>query len=277
MSTTIAVTVRNAPRAGEVLAALAISDAVLSGPRLDHDAPWPDSVRRLYRPKLSTRALELSYDGDACTMSVRILALASRDDLALAIAFVHAFASCGGATRVSAEPFGDLALDALAARYDDAWWAHETAVSIVALRQSIAAGGTAKISGPRRPFHVGPETTAKLGDDAARWLDALRTLQWHPAPTAVVYTAKAESDGREISLVLWKAEPIVIPEVEYVAVVPVSVEGEDTILVRPSSVPAIAGASRCTRLDEIQLALAAFTPIEFAVVHTVAKRHESLP
>ena len=118
---------------------------------------------------------------------------------------------------------------------------------------------------------------AKLADDPVRWLEALRALQWHPAPSAPVYTAKSAADGREIALVLWQAEPLVIPDTEYVAVVPVHADGAQTILVRPESVPELAGASRCTQLDEVHLAIAAFTPFEWSIVYERAKKLESLP
>ena len=272
MSSSISITVSRIPRVSAVLDALGLEDVELAV-ELDRDASWPDGVLRMYRRGLSTRATEVHCDVEARVLTVRILALACFEDVGLAIALVRAFAACGGgAKKASSEAFGAIALGELGARYGDVWWTDKLVIDFVALRQALATAERVEVRGPRRTLRVGREMLARLRT-AGDLLIALRKLQWHPYPLATVYEAKAASDGRTITIVLWNAEAMVIPEVDYVGVVQ---EGAETFLVKPATVRDIAG-KRGTMLDEVHLAVDAFSPIEWAIVCTAAAKQESIP
>ena len=83
MSTTFAFAVARTPR--DVLGALELPGVSVAGGEPEGD--WPSGVRRICRRDVSTRSTELDYDASAQVLSVRMMSLASREDVALAIAF----------------------------------------------------------------------------------------------------------------------------------------------------------------------------------------------
>jgi hypothetical protein len=215
----------------------------------------PEQVMSLYRDKLSTRLTEVEWsDGE---LSVVIRALASREDCALAVRVASAAAQLAGADRVATEHFGDVPVSMLAERHGAAWmteFAASAAGSLVAL---IRQGrGPMTIPGPIRPCCVGERSIAALeregtqGTMADKLIELMRHVQWDVPPSFRDAGVFVSGEGKtQTRFAVWlPGEDLVIPNVHFVAV---HAGANDTILVKSSAVPDLAGAA-CEALDECQ-------------------------
>jgi len=211
--------------------------------------PWPDGIRHLYRYGVSTRTTEITCsDGE---FAIRMFSMASREDVALAVALAEYVAEHAGAATVSSELGGDLPPTELAAFYSPEWADRMIESGYAVLSEMVRRGeGPMQVPGPRRSFFVGPRVLLQLPPERPeqRLLDAIRHVQWIPIRTAGTFEAKSATSDKDIRLAMWLGEEVVFPGVEYACI---GLDGTNVFLIPASRVAELAG-ERWTPIDEVQ-------------------------
>jgi hypothetical protein len=211
--------------------------------------PWPDGIRHVYRHGVSTRTTEITCsDGE---FSIRMFSMASREDVALAVALAEYVAEHSGVATVSAETGGDMAPPELATYYTPEWADGQIESGFAMVSAMIRDGrGPMQIPGPQRSFFVGPRMLLQLAADRPeqRLLDAIRYVQWIPIRTAGVFEAKSATTEKPLKLATWLGEEVVFPGVDYACL---GLDSSNVFLIPASRVAELAG-EHWTPIDEVQ-------------------------
>jgi hypothetical protein len=212
----------------------------------------------VFRPGESTRALELTHDGS--TLAVRILAGSCAPTYALAFDLI--------------ERLGGEARDTEGMTRDDI--AEEVAgLARMLVGMAERDEGVITLSGPRRPFFLGPRVAAELRATAGPLGDALtarmRETQWaclagdvHAANVLVVGDRDSH---RRVRFAVWSwGARYLLPDVDAVQLH----NGADALPI--DVVPEVA-AGRARFLDERHLLIDAFTEDEWPALLARARPH----
>lgn len=211
--------------------------------------PWPDGIRHLFRDDVSTRTTEVTCS--EAEFAIRMFSMASREDIALAVALAEYVAEHAGVSTVSSETGGDMAPGELAALYTPAWADRMTESGYRVLSEMVRRGeGPMQVPGPRRSFYVGPRVLLQLPPDhpEQRLLEAIRHVQWIPIRTAGTFETQSALTGKAIRLAMWLGEEVVFPGVDYAAIGSVP---PDVFMIPAARVAELAG-ERWTPIDEVQ-------------------------
>jgi hypothetical protein len=235
--------------------------------------PWPDGIRHLFRHDVSTRTTEITCGGGE--FAIRMFSLASREDVALAVALAEYVAEHTGASVVTSEQGGELPPDELETFYSTAWADKQIESGHAMVSALIRDGkGPIEIPGPNRSFCVGPRVLLQLGG-AQAMVEAIRRVQWIPIRTAAQFGANAKTDNREIKLAIWIGEEVVFPNVEFAGISDPSASERTVFMIPASRIPELAG-ERWTPIDEKQGILAEFGD-DWPAVVAAARRFEVTP
>ena len=133
-----------------------------TSPDLSGDDVGSPSLLHVFRPDLSTRAVELSIETGE--IAVRILACSSPEDYALGLELIEAAASLGDVARIEPEDGVALPAGELLRTYDSAWVDGELAFGAVAVARAVDEnpGKTVSLGGPVRPFIIGARLLEEL-------------------------------------------------------------------------------------------------------------------
>ncbi len=260
------------------LAAVGLDD-VLPEPNEEHPdgGPWPVGVLHFYRPELSARGVEVSYEDSR--FAARINTLASPDDYDLAMRFVEVIAR---QTRnpISPEDGKPFPWRELRQRYPAGWVRATNEHGAGAIRGMLAEGqhDVLQLWGPYRPFCIGPRLMGELdaAGPADEFLDRLtaRMLAVQNVGEeyffANVMTVKPKK-GKEFTCTAFgPGVRYLLPYVDRIAVVAAN-RGE---LIE---IPAAALADILTTpwewLDEAQTLVEPVPEAEWAAVRRRARKH----
>ena len=237
-------------RLRDLLATLAYETATspdLSG----DDTGWPPLLH-VFRPELSTRAVELSTD--PAEIAVRILVCSSPEDYALGIELIEAAAALGGISQIEPEEGGPLPAGEFRRTYDSARVNDELAFGAVAVARAVDEnpGKTVSLGGPVRPFIIGARLLGELraGGSAAdlprRLVDAMRRTQWPGAGFRASVMQVSGAGASPVRLaVLRGSSRTILPDVDAIALD----DGGRQIYVRPAAIVANL-SDRASYLDE---------------------------
>ncbi len=195
-------------------------------------------VWRFHRDGRSTRSTRVHVQ--PAGTDVTINAMASPEDVALAVALAERAAVLIGAREIAAEGFGVVAPGELATWYDAAWIDGHLRSGARALRAMIEQGrGPMQIPGPNRSVYLGTRVLAELDAGPAadlhlRMLEWIRAVRWASPRTAAVFL-----DGTDRRIGIWLGDEVVFPACD-VAVIG---EGDDAVVVPSERVPELAGAA----------------------------------
>ncbi len=216
------------------------------------EGPLPPGYFHFYRDGISTRGLEVCFEEGA--LQVRIMTGSCREEYELALAMVKQAARISGAPIESEE--GDVAgPDEIDATHGAEWIARLVRSTDAIVHIARQDGGTVTMSGPVRPFHLGPRMLRELNADdpdglADRVLAAMRACQWvdpdryYSASTMQV----SLQGGAKVTLTAF-AEGVgyVLPNVQFLAIL-----DEPHFTIRRDSLLEVPGV-RWRWLDEVQL------------------------
>jgi len=226
---------------------------------LEENAPEDDAFARgvHYHPYLRARAargIEVAWNEDG--FEVRILTCSSRADYELGVKTALVLARLAGAD-VKPEGEDAMSIEAVRAKYAGAWldemvaWGPNIVMEMVDREKS-----TLTMSGPRRPFHVGPRLVSELRNRPSdmrpgeQLLAAMVRVQdvdeerWYPASVMRV-TPKAGGEEKSFTLSVWAPDvAYVFPSVELFAIT-----AAENLLVPHALGPELA-CDRWTWLDE---------------------------
>lgn len=189
---------------------------------------------RLFRPGLSTRAVELSRNGDEA--SVRILVCSSPADHEVALAIAAAVAGLVGVDVV--EPEGELPMpvDDLIIWFGKAWYEMELAFGASAVARVVeeVPGRVADLAGPIRNFAVGARLLGELRDGDPdtypdRLVAAMQRAQWPGEGRVASVFGVSAGDHETRIAVLTGSTRTILPDIDGVAVR----DGPDQIYVPP--------------------------------------------
>jgi len=177
------------PDVVETLEAVAIEDLrceeVRDVPRAGH---WPEGfIYHFYRPQISTRSVEVSFERDE--FLVRILANAAAEDFELAIAFVRAVCAITDTGPIETSDFEDLDVETFVERHNREWIDERREQEAKGLWDvATREGALVRLQGPTRDFYAGPELCARLETPSPEALEAamrgvfyLDASRYHPA------------------------------------------------------------------------------------------------
>lgn len=154
---------------------------------IDLDQDWPEGVLHFYRPNISCRVIEVTFENGL--FDVRIMANSSEDDYQLGLKLIEA-AACQGQTPITSEEGDVVSPNEFASRFGSDWVTEmiaSTMQSVVALIER--QGQTVQLNGAIRPFVVGPEmltlfrawdaqTNSSEAQFLQRFFEAFRNQQW---------------------------------------------------------------------------------------------------
>ena len=280
MSETIAIEIAEAPdfigTLDAISAALHINDLRSLEDVPPPGTPWPSGIWHLFRHDVSTRTTEITCGGGE--FAIRIFSMASREDVALAVALAEYVALHAGVAEVSSEQRGTMPPSELAGYYTADWADGQIESGHHAVSALVRDGkGPMEIPGPNRSFFVGPRVLLQLGPVAPeqKLLEAIRRVQWIPIRTAGRFTAHAKTDNREIRLAMWLGDEVVFPGVEFAGVSDPNAEKREVFLIPSSRIAELAG-ERWTPIDEKQGILADFGD-DWPAVVAAARKFEVTP
>ena len=229
--------------------------------------PWPDEVLHFYREGLSTRAVEVAYDG--VTFKVKILTASCPDDYGLALDFVCAAARDVGGEVESEEGVGFPA-EERDAHYGPDWIAEHIrkevshVVGLAIKEQQIVTMGCTT-----RNFYLGPRVAHEILQGPSdttpeRLFERIRELMYIDldAAESIVPAEVMSVDGRDgqpMRFAVWEPGVITLfPDVERLALL-----SDDRIMIPYRSLEALAGRGRVTWLDERHALVGAVPPDEW--------------
>lgn len=280
MSETIAITIAEAPDVIGTLeaisAALHINDLRSLEDVPPPGTPWQDGLRHLFRHDVSTRTTEITCGGGE--FAIRMFSMASREDVALALALAEYVAEHAGVTEVSSEQRGKIPPSELANYYTSDWADGQIESGHRVVAAMVRDGkGPMEIPGPNRSFIIGPRVLLQLGPDAPaqKLLEAIRHVQWIPIRTAGQFVAHAKTDNREIKLAMWLGDEVVFPGVEFAGISDPNAEKREVFMIPSSRIAQLAG-DRWTPIDEKQGILADFGD-DWPDIVVAARRFEVTP
>ena len=146
--------------------------------------PWPDGVILLWIPGASTRGVEVTTADGA--MTVRILAMSSREDYDLAFRLIEVL---GQGTVVEPEEGEPFAAAEVRARCDEAWITRTMAAGAAGIGAALARGKRVTVSGPGTSVRIDPVVPF----DAPAFLETMRNAQ---AAAAAADTEHTVRDGK---------------------------------------------------------------------------------
>lgn len=237
-------------RPRDLLATLAYETATVPD-LLDDDVGSP-SLLHVFRPDVSTRAVELSADPGE--IAVRILVCSSPEDYALGLELIEAAAALGGIAQIEPEEGGALPAGELLRTYDSTWVDEELAFGAVAVARVVDEnpGKTVSLPGPVRPFIIGARLLGELRSGGSaeplpmRLVDAMRRTQWPGAGFRASVMEVSGAGTRPVRLaVLTGSSRTILPDVDAIALD----DGGHQIYVRPAAVVAHL-SDRASYLDE---------------------------
>lgn len=138
-------------------------------PRAGH---WPEGfIYHFYRPELSTRSVEISFEKDE--FLVRLLANASGEDYELAFAFVDAVCAITKTGPIKTSELESLSVDQFRKEHDQAWVDDRREREASELF-GVAGddGALVRLQGPTRDVFIGPQMVERLGAPDAHRLEA---------------------------------------------------------------------------------------------------------
>lgn len=274
MSYSFYVDAGRAPRYEDVLGALPDLDTP-AGDVEELEGPWePGHVLAVWRPGVSTRPVELAFEGS--TFSARVLACSCAEDYELALDAVCHVARTVGA-EVESEEGVRFAPSDRGAHYGRAWIdPHVASMVTTVLAQAADADGYLTMPGPTRDFHVGPRVAGEIGDgspEAQR--DALfakmRAL-FYPDPEEVyaanVLSVTTDDGTRFTTTALAPGVSYLFPPVDYLTIL-----GRDPFEIRFASLPEVVGEDRVTWMDEVCPAIEAVGEDDWPAMEARAREH----
>jgi hypothetical protein len=189
-----------------------------------------DPVRgllHLYRPGVSTRAVEVEVQDDGSGVDVSVFSVASTEDHALAVTLVEAIAINRGTATVETEEENVVSLADLRDRYGTEWATRQLAFGVRTVARMVDEnpGSLITMQGPIRPFFLGTRLMAELrGGGAAesivdRLVHAMRRTQWPPDcfAASVMAVSGGPSEKRVRLAVLTGQTRTLLPDVDAVA------------------------------------------------------------
>ena len=251
---------------------MAVPYATTWKPDLEPDATGSlGGLSRVYRPGLSTRAIEVSRSAEE--LSVRILVCSAPEDHELALALTGTAAALAGVAEVETEQDGPMPPGELLDAFDRAWIEQEIAFGASAVLRIAEEqpGRVANLAGPVRPTLIGPRVAAEIrtqwpGGVAAGLVAVMRRTQWPgDARTSSVF---AVSDGdRVVNLaVLAGGSRTILPDVHGIAI---PNAGEQLYLTPDSVVDLLPDHARF--LDERQVLVEPVEPDRWAAFLAIAR------
>ena len=234
---------------------------------LTQDSAWPEETIALWRRGISTRRTEVTRNGD--TMSVRVFALATPEDLNLAYELLRVFNVEGP---IDADDLGEHeSLHELASFFDaDAAYARAES-GVRALKALIEAGrGPIGIPGPIRPLHIGERVLNEVelmdGKTEINVLNLLTKIQWEIDPKyedAGIFESEPPSDNKndgKWTIAIWLPNRnFIMPKVDRIAIQ----ANQDEILMIPAKHAAEVGGEHWNLIDECQATVDALTGVEW--------------
>lgn len=204
--------------------------------KIPEDDRFPqDDYFHLYRQGLSTRTVEVGWDGD--DLIVRLMSCSAPEDYRLGLDVARrAGEELGNVIR--SEEGHELQADELDEVFDQAWIDEMVESAPTALRKMVQDDGeTLTIPGPTGMFFLGPKTLARLeeSDDSFTdaMLEAMRNTHWVDASNwfkASIMAMVNEETGEEKTLTVWgPGVNYAFPAVDNVAIVQAP-DGDDFLI-----------------------------------------------
>ena len=225
--------------------------------------PWPPGIRHFYRPGLSARGAEVSYEKG--TFQVRILTLSAPEDYDLAMRLAEAVARLAGVKESDPEDDDPFPIEELRSRYGDEWVRNTNRAGLAVVRTMAGEDktNTLTLSGPVRPFHLGQRLLGEL--EAAgpedelldRLIQAMRSVQNVDEEEyyfANVMEAKKgeEEDAPKITFTAFgPGVRYLLPDVKYLVLV--GEEGEEPLFLPAEKLPELLPEGNWSWLDEKQM------------------------
>jgi hypothetical protein len=232
----------------------------------DLDAPWPEEPLHFYLPGVSIRAIEAVWEDGR--FQVRIMAFSAPEEYELAFAFLERAAELYDSD-VEPEDGEALPLTRLREEYGPAWVEGQVAMFHMLPQLMRQHRTTLQITGPVRPFHLGPRLLAELEEAGPpeglpeRLIALMRRVQY--IDPEEYYCADAlrfekKGGGKVITLTAWGPNVrYLFPEVQYLAVM----EGAQKHFMIPYRVLLEIAGERVTFLDEVQTLVEPFDDYEW--------------
>jgi hypothetical protein len=267
------------PRWSVVTDALALADLRCIEEAPLGSASWPDGYFHFYREGISTRSVEVCWENGS--FQTRVMTCSTAEEYELALAMVCHVARAAGANVVPEEG-GELAPEDVARVFGAEWIEWMVAAGFRSLAAIAERQGEVSLSGPRRPFVMGPRLLAELRAGASdtlfgvRTLAAMRRLQYVDTEedyfAASTMAVRDKSTGREFTLAAWApGVRYLFPPVEYLALVTA-----DQLLVPHERLAELAGP-RLRWLDENHALVEEVPDEEWDAVVARARQYEAHP
>jgi hypothetical protein len=228
-----------------------LRDGVVLRDRPDDDA-FSQEVGWLEWPGRSIRGVPVLWTAED-GMVVRVLTLASADDIAVAVGVAADLATRRG--RPLDDGTGLTPPARLAARWDgDRRRRHARAEAREMLRRM--AVDPVRIAGVRRPVRLGPRLRARLGEDPQALLGWMLWAQWPDGDPPIALPAEPLDAGTDgVRVASWDgSRPALLPAVELVRLV-----GPRPVLLPRADLLDLLG-ERAVRFDEDRMLLPALPP-----------------
>jgi len=174
------------------------------------NAPWPDGYFHFYREGISTRSVEVCWENGS--FQARIMSCSTSEEYELALAMICQVSRLAGAN-IRSEEGVEFSPDDASRVFGADWIEWMVAAGFRSLAAIAESQGEVSLSGPRRPFVMGPRLLAELRAGASETLFGLRTLatmrrlqyvdteeDYFAASTMAV---RDKSTGREFTLAAW--------------------------------------------------------------------------
>ena len=245
----------------------------------DRDAQWPAGYFHFYREGISTRSVEVAWEDG--TFSARVMTCSAGEEYELALSLACVIARAAG-SQVEPEEGGSFSPDDALRVFGAEWVEQMVASGFRALSAIAEREGEVQLSGPRRPFVMGPRTLRELRAGASetlfglRTLAAMRRLQYIDTEedyfAASVMAVRDKASGNEFTLAAWApGVRYLFPPVEYLALV-----AADQILVPHARLDALAGP-RLRWLDEKHALVEEIPDEQWDALVATARQYEAHP
>jgi hypothetical protein len=267
------------PRWSDVTEGLGFADL-----RCVEDAPlrtpaWPDGFFHFYREGISTRSVEVCWENGS--FQTRVMTCSTAEEYELALAMVCRVASIARAN-IRSEEGVEFAPEDAGRVFGPDWVEQMVGSGFRALAAIAEREGEVHLSGPRRPFVMGPRLLSELRAGASETLFGLRTLaamrrlqyvdteeDYFAASTMAV---RDKSSGREFTLAAWApGVRYLFGPVEYLALVTA-----DQLLVPYERLAELAGP-RLRWLDEQHALVEEIPDEEWDALVARARQYEAHP
>ncbi|MGM0558014.1 MAG: hypothetical protein ACQEVA_16635 [Myxococcota bacterium] len=237
MSYSFYIEASSAPSWRSLVGALDYDDiGVVERDQIPEDDRFPkDDYFHVYRQGLSTRTVEIGWDGE--DLSVRLMSCSSPEDYRMGIELARLAAEeLGG--RIRSEEGHELEVEEFDEVFDDAWVDDMVGSAPTALHAMVKDDGeTLTIPGPTGMFFLGPKTVARLeekeGTFVEAMLQAMRDTHWVDPNNwfkASIMAMVDEETGDEKTLTVWgPGVNYAFPAVDQVAIVQAT-DGDDFLI-----------------------------------------------